>query len=128
MKSILVKIDYDDENGYKGYGTSTEDAILNLIKLGIYIDLEQDGVLNDSNVELVETGKEYLVSQLIIVNKDVNFTEFSQTTFMDTIFVKVIANSEIEAIELFKKNTINIKASEKLDIKCVKLNSILSVS
>ena len=55
MKEILIKICYDDEYCYKGYGKDTNELIKNGIKQYIEIDLEGDGVVKKGwTIEVVK--------------------------------------------------------------------------
>ena len=47
MTTILIKIQFDDEGGYKGCGDDTVELIKNGIENFMEIDLEHDGVIKE---------------------------------------------------------------------------------
>jgi len=56
-KEILIKVTFDDTNGYKGHGEDTAELIKNGLKTFMEIDLEGDNVIKENwSVEIV-TGK-----------------------------------------------------------------------
>jgi hypothetical protein len=48
MKEILVKIVFDDTDGYKGHGDNVGDLIVTGIKTFLEFDLEQDSVIKSN--------------------------------------------------------------------------------
>jgi hypothetical protein len=45
MKEIIIKVKFDDKDGYKGYGNDVSDLISQGLKNYMEYDLEQDGVI-----------------------------------------------------------------------------------
>jgi hypothetical protein len=56
MKELVLKIKFDDEGCYKGYGDNTAELIENGIIQYLEIELESDGVIKEGwSVEVVST-------------------------------------------------------------------------
>jgi hypothetical protein len=54
MKELIIKIQFDDANGYKGHGEDTNELIRQGIETFLQIDLEHDGVIKKGwSVEIV---------------------------------------------------------------------------
>ena len=54
MKEITIKINFNDDGGYKGHGDDTAELIVEGLKRFMDIDLESDGVIKKGwTVELV---------------------------------------------------------------------------
>jgi hypothetical protein len=56
MKEVIIKIQFDDEGGYKGHGDDVAELIKDGIETYLQIDLEGDGVIKEGwIVEVVNT-------------------------------------------------------------------------
>ncbi|MFW6243406.1 MAG: hypothetical protein ACOC2W_04535 [bacterium] len=47
MKKLILEIEYDDTDGYKGHGEDTDELIINSIYTAIEIDLVHDNVIKE---------------------------------------------------------------------------------
>jgi hypothetical protein len=46
MKEIIIKVTFNDKDGYKGHGEDVSEIILEGLKNFMEYDLEHDGVIN----------------------------------------------------------------------------------
>jgi len=59
MREIILKIQFDDEGGYKGHGDDTAKLIKDGLENYINIDLVSDGVIKDNWSVINLEGKSY---------------------------------------------------------------------
>ena len=59
MRTVTIKVSFDDDGGYKGHGDKVEDLIALGLNNFMNVDLEGDGVIkNGWTVELVDKEAE----------------------------------------------------------------------
>jgi len=55
MKEILIKVVFDDTDGYKGHGDNIDELIVSGLKSFLEFDLEQDSVIKPNwSVNIIE--------------------------------------------------------------------------
>jgi hypothetical protein len=55
MKQIIIKVQFDDEDGYKGHGENTAKLIKNILEREMSFSLEDDGVIKSGwKVEIID--------------------------------------------------------------------------
>ncbi len=55
MKQVILKIQFDDENGYEGHGENTAQLIKEILEREMQFTLEDDGVIKPGwEIEMVE--------------------------------------------------------------------------
>lgn len=55
MKEIILKITFDDTDGYKGHGDDTAEIIKNITSQAMEMELESDGVIKKGwKIEIVK--------------------------------------------------------------------------
>lgn len=63
LKEILIKVTFDDTDGYKGHGEDTADLIKKGLETFMEIDLEGDKVIKPDWSVAVVTGKAEIVKK-----------------------------------------------------------------